>query len=50
MRIVGGFTFVVFGILAITLTIVVGAPTFPGWAGIAGVMSVIAGIAVWRSR
>ncbi len=50
MRILGGFMFVVFGIIALALTVIVGAPTFPGWAGIAGVMSIIAGIAVWRSR
>ena len=50
MRILGGFMFVTFGIIAITLTIAVGAPAFPGGAGVAGALSIIAGIAVWRSR
>ena len=45
-----GFTLFVFGLLSIALTVYVGAPTFTGWTGIAGVLAIICGIAVWRIR
>lgn len=50
MRALFGFTFAVFGVIALTLTVTVGAPTFPSWAGIAGVFAIVAGVAVWRGR
>lgn len=48
--VLGGFTFVTFGILAIALTVAVGAPTFTGWTGIAGVLSIVVGVSIWRTR
>lgn len=50
MRALAGFALVVFGVLAVILTIVVGAPVFTGWAGIAGMLAIIAGLAVWGAR
>lgn len=50
MRALYGFAFAVFGVVTLTLAVVIGAPTFPAWAGIAGVFSILAGVAVWRAR
>lgn len=47
---VAGFSLFVFGLLAIALTIYVGAPTFTGWTGIAGALAIMCGLAVWRIR
>lgn len=45
-----GFALLMFGLLAIALTIWVGAPTFTGWTGIAGALAIMCGLAVWRIR
>jgi asparagine N-glycosylation enzyme membrane subunit Stt3 len=50
MRALFGFALAVFGALLILVTIVIGAPLFTGWTGVAGAFAIIAAVAVWGAR
>lgn len=50
MRALFGFALVIFGILLLAVTIIIGAPLFTGWTGVAGAFAIIAAVAVWGAR